>query len=50
MKPQVFVVKITHAFDFCEWLCQHHIAEHRKRGADVKVGDLVSWPCDRCES
>lgn len=48
MKPQVFIVKISHGFDRVEWNCAKHIAEHRKRGADVKVGDLVAWPCDRC--
>jgi hypothetical protein len=44
----VCIAKISHGFDWCEWLCQKHVDEHRKRGATVKVGKVVTWPCDRC--
>jgi len=50
MTSQVHIVHINHAYDWCEWLCAKHIAEHRKRGATVKVGALVSWACDRCKT
>jgi len=44
----VAICKITHAFDPCEWLCKQHIAWWRAKGATVKVGKAVDWPCDRC--
>lgn len=46
----IHIVKITHAFDWVEWLCARHIKERRATGATVKVGALISWPCDRCPS
>lgn len=44
------IAKITHAFDLCEWLCAKHIAWWRKRGATVREGKPVDFPCDRCDS
>lgn len=44
----IHIIKITHAYDLVEWACAKHIAWWRKRGATVKVGALVVFPCDRC--
>ena len=44
----IHIVFISHGFDWVEWACSRHIAEHRRRGATVRVGDIVWFGCDRC--
>lgn len=45
----VNIVFVTLGFDFYEWNCAKCVSAWRKRGATVKVGELISWPCDRCQ-
>lgn len=48
MTPIVRIARISHAYDFCEWLCEQCAATLRKRGWEIRLGDIVGWPCDRC--
>lgn len=44
----VKIIHINHGFDLCEWACAKHVAWWRAKGATVKVGAVVEFPCDRC--
>lgn len=44
----IHIAAVNLAYDLTEWLCAKHVAWWRKRGATVKVGAPVSFPCDRC--
>lgn len=50
MTGPVYIARISYGRDWIEWMHADCAAELRKRGWEIKLGDIVGFDCDRCKS